>query len=198
VVAYRFEQSGDVQTAGEQSWVKASQDGDVAAFNRLVLRWQSQVYNLACRMLNDADEAAEATQDVFLKAFRAIRSFRCDCHFSTWLYRIAANQCMTRLKKRRRLPSYSLDDEESRGHLGPQLPCQESHERRFMQEETGSQIRQALARLSPEQRLVVELKFFQELTFEEIAAVVEAPLSTVKSRLYQGLETLRKRLGSNK
>jgi RNA polymerase sigma-70 factor, ECF subfamily len=198
VVAYRFEQSGDVQTAGEQSWVKASQDGDVAAFNRLVLRWQSQVYNLACRMLNDADEAAEATQDVFLKAFRAIRSFRCDCHFSTWLYRIAANQCMTRLKKRRRLPGYSLDDEESRVHLGPQLPCQESHERRFMQEETGSQIRQALARLSPEQRLVVELKFFQELTFEEIAAVVEAPLSTVKSRLYQGLETLRKRLGSNK
>jgi RNA polymerase sigma-70 factor, ECF subfamily len=195
-VAYRLERAGEGSTAGEESWVKASQRGDVAAFNRLVLKWERRVYNLAYRMLHDADDAAETTQEVFLKAFRGIRSFRRDSHFSTWLYRIAANQCMTRLKKRNRLPLYSLDDEQSKAHLGSLLPRQESHERRFMQEETGSQIQDALARLSPDQRLIVELKFFQELTFEEISAVVEAPLSTVKSRLYQGLEVLKKRLGS--
>ena len=78
----------------------ASQRGDAVSFNRLVLKWERPIYNLSLRMLRDADEAAEATQEVFLLAFKGIRRFRLDAQFSTWLYRIAANHCTSRLRKR--------------------------------------------------------------------------------------------------
>ncbi|MFB3903335.1 MAG: RNA polymerase sigma factor [Acidobacteriota bacterium] len=175
----------------DASWVAASQRGDSAAFNRLVLKWEKPVYNLALRMLQDPDDAAETTQEIFLRAFRAISKFRQDSNFSTWLYRIAANHCLTRLKKRSHHLSYSLDDQELRPTIDRQVPCEESHERRFLQEDAGKKVREALVLLSAEQRLVLELKFFQEMTFEEIAAVVQAPLSTVKSRLYDGLSILK-------
>ena len=79
-----------VETSQEAAWVKASQQGDVIAFNRLVLIWEKSIYNLALRMLQDPDEAAESTQEVFLNAFKNIRRFRLEAQFSTWLYRIAA------------------------------------------------------------------------------------------------------------
>jgi len=178
--------------------VAASQRGDTSAFNRLVLKWEKQVYNLALRMLQDPDDAAETTQEIFLRAFRAIRSFRQDANFSTWLYRIAANQCLTRLKKRGQHRPYSLDDDDLRVTIDQQAPRQESYEQQFLREDAGERVRQALVLLSPEQRLVLELKFFQEMTFEEIAAVVQAPLSTVKSRLYEGLNILKQHFARRK
>jgi len=202
--------SGRVEPSSEQgrlelmdrlsdaSWVAASQRGDTAAFNRLVLKWERQVYNLALRMLQDPDDAAETTQEIFLRAFRAIRSFRQDSNFSTWLYRIAANHCLTRLKKRGLHRSYSLDDEEMRATIDQQAPRQESHEQQFLREDAGARVREALVLLSADQRLVVELKFFKEMTFEEIADVVQAPLSTVKSRLYDGLSILKQHFAQRK
>ncbi|RPI25835.1 MAG: sigma-70 family RNA polymerase sigma factor [Acidobacteria bacterium] len=175
----------------DASWVEASQRGDTAAFNRLVLKWEKPVYNLVLRMLQDPDDAAETTQEIFLRAFRAIRNFRQDANFSTWLYRIAANHCLTRLRKRGHHRSYSLDDEDSRMAIDRQIPQQESHEHQFLLQDAGERVRQALVLLSPDQRLVLDLKFFQEMTFEEIAAVVQVPLSTVKSRLYDGLAVLK-------
>jgi RNA polymerase sigma factor (sigma-70 family) len=90
---------------------------------------------------------------------------------------------------------YSLDDDKLEMSLGPLLPVEESHEKELLHEESRKRVARALGRLSPEQRIVVELKFFKELTFEEISQVVQAPLSTVKTRLYSGLETLKSRLG---
>jgi len=180
------------------SWVAASQRGDTTAFNRLVLKWEKQVYNLALRMLQDPDDAAETTQEIFLRAFRAIRSFRQDANFSTWLYRIAANQCLTRLKKRSHQRAYSLDDQQLKLTIDQQAPRQESHEQQFLREDAGARVREALVLLSAEQRLVLELKFFQEMTFEEIATVVQVPLSTVKSRLYDGLGILKQHFARRK
>ena len=179
----------------EEAWVAASQSGDNLAFNRLVLRWEGRIYNLALRMLQNEDEAAEATQEIFLLAFRNIRRFRRMSRFSTWLYRIAANHCTTHLRQRPVEAHYSLDDENAEGSLDALLPARESHEKELLREEGRKRVISALARLSPEQRIVVELKFFEELTFEEISLAVQAPPSTVKTRLYSGLEILKSRLG---
>jgi RNA polymerase sigma-70 factor (ECF subfamily) len=192
--AHPLPQSADL--AQESAWIVASQRGDAMAFNRLVLRWEKPIYNLCLRMLADREDAADTAQEVFLAAFRNIRRFRQDAKFSTWLYRIAVNRSISRLRRRPPGAHYSLDDRSDAGaRKVEQLPARQSHEREFLAEESRSQVRQALERLSPEQRAVVELKFFSELTFEEIAGVVEVPLSTIKSRLYSGLEVLKSALG---
>jgi RNA polymerase sigma-70 factor, ECF subfamily len=180
----------------ESDWVAASQQGDNRAFNRLVLKWEKQIYNLTLRMLQDPGEAEDTTQDVFLAAFRNIRRFRKDAKFSTWLYRIAVNHCLSRLRRRPQGIHVSLDAEGSEERVMSRLPSRDSHEGEILSEERQSRVRAALQFLQPEHKAVLELKFFQDLTFEEIAAVVEAPVSTIKSRLYAGLEVMRYRLGA--
>jgi len=197
-ISNKLRGSTGLEQSHEDSWIAASQHGDTAAFNRLVLRWERSIYNLCLRMLQNPEDAEEVTQEVFLRAFRSIRNFRGNASFSTWLYRIAANQCMSRLRKGHNRVTWSIDSEESREQVDRTLPHQESHENQFLQQETGIKVREALARLSPEQQLVIELKFFQELTFEEIAEVVQAPLSTVKSRLYEGFDTLKRCLSQSR
>ena len=92
----------------------AANAGDAVSFNRLVLKWERPIYNLSLRMLRDADEAAEATQEVFLLAFKGIRRFRLTHSFRTWLYRIAANHCTSRLRKRPPGVHLSLDGSHGR------------------------------------------------------------------------------------
>ncbi len=179
----------------ETAWVAASQAGDTVAFNRLVLKWEKAIYNIALRMLQDSEEAAEAAQEVFLSAFTNIRRFRKDAKFSTWIYRIAVNHCITRLRTRPPGVHLSLDDDTDEVPLANRLASPGSHEQDLLREESRRRVRVAMQRLPAEQRAVVELKFFQDLTFEEIAAVCEVPLSTIKSRLYSGLESLKLRLG---
>jgi RNA polymerase sigma-70 factor (ECF subfamily) len=187
--------SNAAESGQESIWIAASQRGDSLAFNRLVLRWERPIYNLTLRMLQDPDEAAEATQEVFLSAFKNIRRFRQDARFSTWLYRIAVNHCISRLRRKPPGIHYSLDDQRPEVPLAASLPARESHERDFFLEESRNRVRMALEHLPPEQRAIVELKFYQDLTFEEIASIIQVPLSTIKSRLYAGLEVLKVRLG---
>ncbi len=180
----------------ENSWVSASQSGDTRAFNCLVLKWEKTVYNVALRMLQDRDEAAEATQEVFLAAFRSIRRFRRDSKFSTWIYRIVLNHCLTRVKQRPQGTHFSLDDESTDSSPAPQLRVAETQVGELIGLELRKRVLAALLHLPPDQHAVIELKFFQDRTFEEIAAILEIPLSTIKSRLYSGLEMLKIRLGS--
>jgi len=179
----------------ENAWVAASQSGDTLAFNRLVLKWERTIYNVALRMLQDREEAAEASQEIFLLAFRNIRRFRRDSKFSTWLYRIAVNHCISMSRKRPQGAHFSLDASDP-GSLPPmQLRTTETQDGELLRAENRNRVRAALAFLPPEQRAVIELKFFQEQTFEDIASVLDVPLSTIKSRLYSGLELLKVRLG---
>lgn len=173
----------------EREWVDASRRGDTVAFNRLVLAWESTVYNLALRMLQDPEEAAETTQDVFLRAYRGIHRFRGGARFSTWLYRIAANRCLSRL--RRRPPGF----DPSAVRCEPASP--ESQEAALLRAERARSVTRALRELGPDQRAVVELKIYQDRSFEEVAAILDAPLSTIKSRFYTSLEILRRRLGGS-
>jgi RNA polymerase sigma-70 factor (ECF subfamily) len=180
----------------ESSWIFASQRGDTRAFNRLVLKWEKDIYNVALRMLRDREDAAEATQEVFLLAFKSIRRFRGDAKFPTWIYRIAINHCLTRLKQRPPGSHFLLDHERNSGNPVAQLRVAGSQVSELMQREQQNRVLSALSHLPADQQAVIELKFFQERTFEEIAAILETPLSTIKSRLYSGLEMLKTRLGS--
>ncbi len=187
--------AGASEGGREAAWIIACQKGDSVAFNRLVLKWEKPIYNLTFRMLLDRDEAAEAAQEVFYSAFRNIRRFRRDAKFSTWLYRIAVNHCITRLRKRPPGVHISMDDPGPDAPLKGWAPAAESHEGEVMMNEQRQRVRRALENLPEEQRAVVELKFFQDLTFEEIADAAQVPLSTIKSRLYSGLAILKSRLG---
>jgi RNA polymerase sigma-70 factor, ECF subfamily len=180
----------------ESAWILASQGGDSREFNRLVLKWEKRVYNLALRMLQNREEAAEATQEAFLLAFRSIRRFRRDAKFSSWIYRIVLNHCLTRLKQRPSGTHFSLEDDGDRLTPAPQMRIAENQVSDLFRREQRNRVLAALLRLSPEQQAIIELKFFQEMTFEEIAAILEIPLSTIKSRLYSGLEMLKARLGT--
>ncbi len=188
-------EKGAAERVQESAWVSASQQGDVLAFNRLVLKWEKPIYNLSLRLLQDPDEAAEASQEVFCSAFRNIRRFRRDSRFSTWIYRIAVNHCITRLRRRPPGLHLSLDDPRPESPLKGWNPASESHEQALLREEDRRRVRQALERLPADHKAVVELKFFQELTFGDIAEVLEVPLSTIKSRFYASLEMLKLRLG---
>jgi RNA polymerase sigma-70 factor, ECF subfamily len=180
----------------ETSWVAASRRGDALAFNRLVLKWERTVFNVALRMLQDREEATEATQEIFLSAYKNIQGFRQDSKFSTWLYRIAVNHCVSQARRRPQGTRVSLDSDDAAVSPAEQLRIPDTQEGDLLRSENRSRVHAALSFLSPEQRAVIELKFFQELTFEEIAAVLQVPLSTIKSRLYAGMEMLKVRLSA--
>ncbi len=184
------------EQAQEKSWVSASQRGDTRAFNRLVLKWEKKVYNIALRMLQDRDEAAEATQEVFLLAFKNIRRFRKDARFSTWLHRIALNHCINHARHRPPGIHLSLDDKNTDIGRIKQMRVAETQVGELLRIEQQNRVLNALLQLQPDQQAVIELKFFQEMTFEEIAAVLSIPVSTIKSRLYSGLEILKTRINN--
>ena len=184
----------DTAERQEREWIQASQSGNTAAFNHLVLKWERPIYNLALRMMQQTPEAEEVTQEVFFSAYRSIKRFRLDARFSTWLYRIASNKCLTRLRQRPRKQHWSLDDLETPIFDREQLSQSAGQEDQLLRRERRGEILRALQALADEQRLVVELKFYQELKFEEIAAVLDIPTSTAKSRFYTSLRTLKKRL----
>jgi len=180
----------------ESAWVAASQRGDTLAFNRLVLKWEQTIYNVALRVLQNRDEATEAAQEVFLLAYKNIRRFRQDARFSTWLYRIAINHCVSRARRRPPGLHVSLDSDDSKASPARQLQTSDTQEADLLRAENRMRVHTALSFLPPEQKAVIELKFFQELTFEDIAAVLQVPLSTIKSRLYAGMELLKVRLSA--
>jgi RNA polymerase sigma-70 factor, ECF subfamily len=178
----------------EIAWVISSQRGDVVSFNRLVLKWEKKIFNLTLRILRDPNEAAEATQEVFLVAFKGIRRFRLESSFATWLFRIAVNHCTNRLQRRPEGVHFSLDSSEDGQALRKNLATGGSQEEALIHAETQRRVHNALEFLHPDQRVVMELRFFQEFKFEQIADIVQAPLSTVKSRFYAGLDILKLRL----
>jgi len=180
-------------------WVQQVQRGETDAFEILIQRHQKPIFNLLYRWLGDREEASDAAQEVFLAAYRAIREFRGDALFSTWLYRIAVNQAMNRRKRlaldqarraeQRRVDSDELPDPlAALPHPGPD-PAQEAE-----QKETVARIQQGLNSLKEEDALIILLHDFQELPYEEIGRIMKLPLGTVKSRLHRARLALKAKL----
>lgn len=163
----------------EQIWILKTLQGDQEAFARLVTRYERQVYNLAYRMLGNAEDAEDATQETFLRAYMALPSFEMGRKFSSWLLSIAANFCVDCLR-RRRFAWLSLQD------LSFRLasPAEEA-DRTVLRQEEASQVQRLLNRLPEKYRLVVILRYWYDFSYEEIASTTGLSLATVKTRLHR-------------
>jgi RNA polymerase sigma-70 factor, ECF subfamily len=168
--------------------------GETEAFSILVRRWERPIYSLTLRMLGRDEDARDACQEAFLAAFRNLGKFRGDAKFSSWMYRIALNACHTRLRSSNGT-SYSLDAEDEHGRRLDVADTETASVPEQMHRAERSQlVRRALQALPPEMRQVIVMKEYEEMTFAEIAEVLGIPVSTVKSRLYTGLQQMRLRL----
>ena len=181
-------------TAEEPALVAHARSGDQEAFAALVRLHQRQVYALALRMLRDAEDAAEATQEVFLAAWQGLSGFRGDARFATWLYRIAYNHCLKLAERRRRetqvraeMAAQSAREQRPAGALSARLALEAE---RAMRETVRSEI----ASLPAKYRAVLTLRHVQELSYEEIATVMRVPIGTVKTQLFRARALLKERL----
>lgn len=156
----------------------------------LVEQYQRLVYNIALRMLGNAEAAEDATQDTFLSAYKAMGNFR-GGSFKSWILRIASNSCLDKLRVSRRYRVISLDTLLLDPDSLPQSNNNESPEDYAMRQELGRFLNEGLAHLSEDQRLVVILSDIQGLTYEEVAQVTRSSLGTVKSRLNRGRTRLK-------
>jgi RNA polymerase sigma-70 factor (ECF subfamily) len=166
--------------------IEASQRGDREAFDRLVVRYQRDVYRLCYRYLNNHEDADDVAQEVFLRAYRAIGRFRGESAFSTWLYRIAVNACLN-FRSARRPAAVEVPD----AIPDPRPGAQSLVER----DERSRRVRAAVSRLPEKQRATVILKVYHDLTHEEVAGILGATVGTVKANLFHALSNLKKTLG---
>ena len=188
----------ETATSDEQI-VERALAGDAEAFGEIVRRWERRIFALAYGMLGRQEDARDATQETFLAAFRSLRGFRGEAKVSSWLHRIAVNQCITRQRRARVRAETALEDETDRDVASSDAAslitrAYESPAHQVESRERAEIVRRAVGALPPELRQVVLMKEFEELTFQEIAAALDLPMSTVKSRLYTALQQLRMRL----
>jgi RNA polymerase sigma-70 factor (ECF subfamily) len=178
----------------DEELVARSQSGDVDSFNQLILRWERPIYALAYRVIGREEDARDVCQESFLRAYRALPGFKGEAKFSSWLYRITLNLCRDWIRRQRRAPVTQMPEEfdilEAAGATGPS----ESIEDLVARQELTAVVERAMAILPPEQRTAIILKEYHGMTFQEIADLQGCPLSTVKTRLYQGLSVLRRHL----
>ncbi len=175
----------------EEALIARAADGDVNAFNQLILEYQQMAFNVAYRILSDEDKAMDATQDAFLRGFRALHQFR-GGSFKAWLLRIVTNCSYDQLRVKQRRPTTPIDDlvEDDEHSTLVEDPGErpEDHVERM---ELGSAIQTALSLLPEEQRTVLVLSDIEGLSYEEIAEVTLVSLGTVKSRLSRARAKLR-------
>lgn len=175
------------------------QTGDLLSFDTLVKRWEKPLLNYCYRMVNDLPLAEDLRQEVFLRIYRSAKTYRPTAQFSTWMYRIATNLCLDALTKQQRRKEMSIDtylDSESEGFDERLIDPSNPPHAVVIRKETESRVRSALARLPEDQRVVVTLRHYNDMKFHEIAAIVERPISTVKSRMAAALERLNKMLSN--
>lgn len=169
--------------------------GETDAFSLLVRRWERPIYGLSLRMLGRDEDARDVCQETFLAAFRNLRKFRGDAKFSSWLYRIALNACHSKLRKHNGTVEQSIDQEDDDGRKFELADVAAEHmPDRMHRDQRAYLVRKALQALPAEMRQVIIMKEYEELTFAEIADILNIPVSTVKSRLYTGLQQMRARL----
>ncbi len=180
----------------ENALIKLAQRGDLDAFNRLVLTYQHQVYNLAYRIMGEEAPAADAAQEAFISAYNHLKSFR-GGSFKSWLLRIVTNACYDDLRRRKRRPATSLEamvnDDNSETDF--ELPSSaDGPETIVQQHEMASLLQMGITTLPADQRIVLVLSDIQGMSYEEIAEVTQSNLGTVKSRLSRARLKLREYL----
>lgn len=165
--------------------------GDISAFNTLVWRWEKPIYNFAYRFLGDAETSKDVTQKVFIRLYKNLSKLKDRSKFSSWIYQIAANLCRDELKSLKRKRTLSIETiSDTHNNLPEDVNYQPDEEVNQLQ--LRALIKEALQSIPEEQRIVIIMKEYQGLKFIEIAEALGEPLNTVKSRMYYGLNALRK------
>lgn len=178
----------------DEQLVELAVRDDPDAFGEIVRRWERKIFALCFGMLGREDDARDAAQETFIAAYKAIKNFRGDAKVSSWLHRIAVNQCLTVKRRQKTRAEDFLDDENGEAEKTFVAPSSSSPGRRSEQSERLALVRQAVGALPVDLRQVIVMKEFEEMTFQQIAETLELPLSTVKSRLYTALKQLRMKL----
>ncbi len=183
----------------DRTAVRRCLGGDVEAFGVLVERYQDRIFNACVRIVSDRETAREMAQEAFLRAYERLCTFREGARFSTWLFAIAINQCRSELRRRKtrkHRPPLSLDagrsDEDGWGFEPPSREIDPTEE--LSRRETRQRLERELERLPETYRIPVVLRDVEELSYEEIAEVIETPIGTVRSRIHRGRLILRERL----
>lgn len=185
-------------TSTDEELVARSLRGDADSFNQLVLRWERPIYALAYRTIGREEDARDVCQETFLRAFRALPRFRGQAKFSSWIYRITLNLCHDWVRRERRSGFVQPPEDKDLQDLVAADEPSESIEDLVARRVQLRTVERAMAALPEEQRMAIILKEYHGLTFQEIADLMGCPLSTVKTRLYQGLSVLRRELGEQK
>jgi RNA polymerase sigma-70 factor, ECF subfamily len=183
-------------TRSDEELVALSMSGDAESFNQLMLRWERPIYALAYRVIGREEEARDVVQETFLRAYRGLRNFRGQAKFSSWIYRIALNLCRDWIRRERRAPIAVMPEGVDLAELAAERQPTESIEDLVARKDMSRVVARAMARLPEEQRTAIILKEYHGMTFQEISDLQGCPLSTVKTRLYQGLSVLRRHLES--
>jgi RNA polymerase sigma-70 factor, ECF subfamily len=172
--------------------VKASQHGDQNAFALLVQRHQHRVFAMSVRILQDPEEANEATQEAFLAAWQGLPAFRGDALFSSWLYRITYHCCVRvlDLRKREHLLQEGMQAEQTRSEMGKEQQAMENIERHDQQD----MLQKNLEHLPAKYRIVLRLRYLQDRTYEEMADILAMPIGTIKTHLFRAKRLLKERL----
>ena len=174
--------------------IRRAQRGDADAFEQLLLEHQKNVYNLCYRMAGNPDDAMDLSQETFLRAWRCLDQYQFASAFSTWLYRLCSNICIDFLRKRRRQQTVPLtfedaDGEEQTYAVPDAQPLPEEQVELKLTRET---LQAAMAQLLPEHRAVLQLRVVNEMSYEQIADVLDIQIGTVKSRLSRARNQLKK------
>ncbi|MCC7033771.1 MAG: sigma-70 family RNA polymerase sigma factor [Acidobacteria bacterium] len=180
----------------DEELVARSVAGDADSFNQLIHRWERPIYALAYRVIGRDEDARDVVQETFLRAFRALPGFKGQAKFSSWLYRIALNLCRDWIRRQKRTPVVAAPEGVDVIELASAQGPVESIEDLVARNQLSASVAVAMQKLPEEQRTAIILKEYHGLTFQEIADLQGCPLSTVKTRLYQGLSVLRRDLES--
>jgi RNA polymerase sigma-70 factor, ECF subfamily len=180
----------------DEELVARSVAGDADSFNQLILRWERPIYALAYRVIGRDEDARDVVQETFLRAFRALPGFKGQAKFSSWLYRIALNLCRDWIRRQKRTPVVAAPEGVDVIEMAAEQGPVESIEDLVARNQLSETVAVAMQKLPEEQRTAIILKEYHGLTFQEIADLQGCPLSTVKTRLYQGLSVLRRDLES--
>jgi RNA polymerase sigma-70 factor (ECF subfamily) len=180
----------------DDALVERARQGDRRAFDLLVLRYQQKVANLVSRYIRDPSETLDVTQEVFIKAYRALQGFRGDSAFYTWLYRIAINTAKNFLvAQSRRPPGDDLEAETAEQlEVGGRLKEYGTPEHELLTEEIAATIKAAVDELPEDLRTAITLRELEGLSYEEIAEAMSCPIGTVRSRIFRAREAIDKRL----
>jgi len=176
----------------ELDTIQKAQNGDLAAFNRLVMAYQGTAYNVAYRVVGNGEAAADACQDAFIKAYKAIRQYQ-GGSFKSWLLRIVTNTCYDHIRYKSRRPATSLEDltENPDDHSAMLVSDAEPPEAHVLRGELNDIIQVGVNQLPEDQRVILVLSDMQGFSYQEIAEIIDQPLGTVKSRLSRGRRRLR-------